>query len=216
MTRKDNFAVGEYYHCYNRGVDKRIVFNDAQDFDYFLTALELFNREESLGGMMEYRYPKNINILKDGKETKLANIFAFCLNPNHFHLVLQPNFDNGVQKLMQKIGTGYTLYFNKKYSRSGSLFQGRYKSAHVDTDQFLKHVLSYVSLNNEVHSGISQSKYRSNLHINSQYDKAWDDTLLIQLFGSLREFERFAKDKLPSILERKEKLRELKEDWYID
>ena len=216
MNRKDPFVTNEYYHCYNRGVDKRVVFLDAQDFDYFLTALELFNREDSLGGMMEYSYPANRKLAESSKVEKLVNIYAFCLNPNHYHLLLQPNFDHGIQKYMQKVNTGYTMYFNKKYERSGSLFQGRYKSSHISTDEYLKHILAYISLNNEVHTGIDHQNYRSNLTSGGKYKKVFDPSLIRDLFDSTKKFESYARKKLPYMVEQKETLREIKDNFYIE
>lgn len=217
MTRKDSFVAGEYYHCYNRGVDKRDVFLDRDDFSYFLTALDLFNCKDSLGGMMEYRYPKNVNSRKAKADDMLVNIIAYCLNPNHYHLLLQPNSDGGVQKFMQKINTGYTMYFNKKHVRSGALFQGRYKSSYVGDNEYFRHVLTYINLNNLVHSGIGKGMYRSSLQ---EYGAGsiCDYQIIEELFGTLQKFESFARSRLPLIKEQKRKLQELKnsENIYLE
>jgi len=67
--------------------------------------------------------------------------------PNHFHILIQENNDNGISKFMQKLSTGYTMYFNKRYERSGSLFQGKFKATHADEDRYLKYLFSYIHLN---------------------------------------------------------------------
>lgn len=147
--RKTNLANDEFYHIYNRGVDKRNVFEDKQDFFQFIQMLDHFNQEESLGSMEKYKYPKNIK--QRGLTSLLVEIIAYCLNNNHYHLILKQVADNGISKLMQKIGTGYTMYFNQKNDRVGSLFAGTFKSKHIDTDTYLNHVGVYVNLNNKVH-----------------------------------------------------------------
>jgi putative transposase len=67
--------------------------------------------------------------------------------PNHFHILITPLVKNGIEKYMQKLQTGYAMYFNQKYTRSGSLFQGTFKSRHLDTDEYLRYIYSYIHLN---------------------------------------------------------------------
>ncbi len=147
--RKEELSDGEIYHIYNRGVDKRITFEDKQDFFQFLQMLDLFNNEESCGGIDQYKYPKNLNQRNDNE--KLVEIIAYCLKKNHYHLLLRQIGEHGVSKFMQKIGTGYTKYFNQKNDRTGPLFSGGFKSKHVGTDEYLKGLSAYINLNNLVH-----------------------------------------------------------------
>ena len=145
--RKTPLVTGEHYHCFNRGVDKRVTFIDADDFQYFLDILFLFNQLESLGDMRTYRCREKYLSLVHGKTQKLVSISSYCVNPNHFHLLLKQEVDNGITDFMRKVGTGYTMYFNKKYERTGSLFEGKFKAKHLDTDEYLKYLFSYVHLN---------------------------------------------------------------------
>jgi REP element-mobilizing transposase RayT len=155
MPRRDHkFAIDEYYHCYNRGTDKRIIFNDAQDFSYFIKSLKAYNTTESLGKLRLST--------RDGK--KITEIIAYALLPNHFHLVLKEVVDGGISKLLQRTGIGYTMYFNQKYKRSGTLFQGSFKSKHIENDQDLRQVCAYVSNNNLIHAVYDSTKYRSELN----------------------------------------------------
>ncbi len=78
---------------------------------------------------------------------KLVNIGAYCLMPNHFHMIISGIEVGGISKFMQKLTTGYTMYFNKHHERSGSLFQGRYKAVHIDKDRYLKYLMVYIHLN---------------------------------------------------------------------
>jgi len=159
--RNHNFAVDEHYHCYNRGVDKRTIFLDQKDYGYFLRSLSAYNTSEVLGKM---RLQEN----KPAKEQPVT-VLCYCLLPNHFHMVLRNNCENGISKYMQRVGISYTMYFNKKYNRSGSLFQGTYKTKFIETDRDLKQVIGYVRFNQLVH-GIDDSKlYRSEINTADEF-----------------------------------------------
>lgn len=158
-NRNHVFATDEFYHCYNRGVDKRTTFIDAQDFSYFLKSAEAYNSVETLGKLRLY---ENLPARE-----KIVDIVSYCLLPNHFHFVLQEKTEHGISNFMSRVGTGYTMYFNEKYERSGALFQGVFKSKHLESDQDLRQVISYVAYNNIVHHISDQTKYRSGLNQNS-------------------------------------------------
>src|SRR3989338_3002128 len=128
-SRKVNFVKGEYYHIYNRGVDKRDIFTDKNDLQRFLQSMKEFNVKNPIGSLYENQFVKD----KLGSPSpKLVRFVAFCLNPNHYHFILTPLVEKGIEKFMQRLGGGYTLYFNEKYELSGSLFQGRFKSSHIN------------------------------------------------------------------------------------
>jgi putative transposase len=147
---------GGIYHIYNRGVDKRSIFNEDRDRWRFLQILGLFNSDKSeydrLWGMEKRGEGANMKTLKeylkDREDKSLVKVMADCLMNNHYHLILEEVTEGGISKFMQKIGTGYTMYFNKKYKRSGSLFQGNYKSIRVDKDLYLQYLLIYINLIN--------------------------------------------------------------------
>jgi putative transposase len=84
-------------------------------------------------------------------EERLVDVVAYCINSNHFHLLLRENKENGIATFMKKICTGYAMYFNKKNERSGILFQGRFKSVHVDSNDLLLYVSAYINCNSEIH-----------------------------------------------------------------
>jgi len=86
---------------------------------------------------------------------------SYCLLPNHFHIVLKELVEHGISKFMQRVACGYTMYFNEKYERSGGLFQGTFKSKHIDDDQGLRQVTAYVTYNHLVHSITNPLLYRS-------------------------------------------------------
>ncbi len=149
MQRKDNFVVGEYYHIYNRGIDKRVIFKSQFDYERFIMLLKVANSLESfrLDHLINHQH-KDINeILSMNTGEKLISIGAWCLMENHFHILLKEEIEGGISKFMKKLGTGYSMYFNIKYNRTGSLFGGPFKSKHISQDIYLKHLFGYIHLN---------------------------------------------------------------------
>ena len=143
------FAPNEWYHCFNRGVDKRKVFMNQADYERFLMLLYLANDRTPVH-ISENRYGTPATLAETMNKTKtseLVHIGAYCLMPNHFHLLLCEATEGGIASFMQKVGTGYTMYFNKKESRTGSLFEGRFKSRHVKDDRYMKRVANYIHAN---------------------------------------------------------------------
>lgn len=155
--RKTQLINNEFYHIYNRGVDKREIFLDNNDLLHFIDGLKEFNRPEPIGSLYENSYRKNKSGQLGSPASKLVDIVAYCINPNHFHLILKQNSDRGIEKFMQKLGTSYTKYFNNKNKRNGSLLQGRFKSKHVDNNEYLLYLSAYVNLNNKIH-GVPENK----------------------------------------------------------
>ncbi len=124
--RKITFTNNEVYHVYNRGVDKRNTFLIEKD---------------------HLRFMKSVDQFKNDKNNMFVEILAYCLMPNHFHLLIKQKSENGISIFMHKLGTGYTKYFNKKYNRSGSLFESTFKAKHVKNEEYYKHVSKYIHLN---------------------------------------------------------------------
>jgi putative transposase len=146
VSRNFKFAVGEYYHVYNRGVEKRVVFSDEFDYQRFLLLLLLANDEQSIEVQQLVRDNSIPQLLKQTREP-LVKVLAFSLMPNHYHLLIKESKENGISKFMQKVGTGYSMYFNLRNDRSGCLFQGRYKAKHAIDDRYLKYLFEYIHLN---------------------------------------------------------------------
>lgn len=142
MNRKHAFSEGEYYHIYNRGVDKRDIFLDNEDYRRFLFLLADANDKVALIER-EARRPGRKRRQKD----HLAAVGAYVLMPNHFHLLVKEIEEGGISKFMQKVMTGYVMYFNTKYARTGTLFGGRFQSRHVDSDTYLRYLYAYIHLN---------------------------------------------------------------------
>lgn len=144
--RKLQFITNDIYHIYNRGVEKRHIFLDDNDYFRFIHDLYEFNDmafagKFSHGVLSGTRFPIN----KDRQ--LLVEILAFALMPNHFHLLLKQKTDKGISNFMHKLGVGYTNYFNEKNNRVGPLFQGAFKAVALSNDIHFKFLPHYIHLN---------------------------------------------------------------------
>jgi len=143
------FEIGGYYHIFNRGVDKKIIFHDEEDVKYFLDRLTDFNNNKPVGGVWKQQFNKSKKLRSPASQ--LVDIIAYCLLPNHFHLLLKQTSDDGVAKFIQRVCTGYAKYYNKKYNRNGALFQGRFKATRLNGVGSLEMLSVYVNLNYKHH-----------------------------------------------------------------
>lgn len=151
MKRKVNFVEGEFYHLYNRGNSKQAIFLDDKDRDRFVKLLYLCNSNKSFN-FREDIVEKKIDVWDFDRGDQIVSIGAWVLMPNHFHVFTTPKpglgvVGNGVTIFIHKLLTSYSKYFNKKYDRTGGLFESRFKSAHADSDEYLKYLFSYMHLN---------------------------------------------------------------------
>lgn len=144
--RRTPFAVDEWYHCYNRSIEKRIAFGDHRDYHRFLELLYLANDETPLH-YEDVGRRKFEEVLSIPRGKRLVSVGAFCLMPNHFHLVLKEVTEGGISAFMRKLGTSYTMYFNVRYERVGNLFLRPFRSRHVSTDRHFQHLINYVHCN---------------------------------------------------------------------
>lgn len=146
--RRATFAPGEIYHIYNRGVDKREIFIEPHDWSRFQALLYLCNSKKPVDLQEHFREGLSFaEIFKTEKGSLLAHVGAYCLMPNHFHLMLREAEVGGISTFMRKLLTGYSMYFNKKHKRSGTLFQGPFQSKHVDNEPYMNWLFSYIHLN---------------------------------------------------------------------
>lgn len=187
MFRKTPFIPGEYYHIYNRGIDKRVIFKSVYDYQRFMMLLYVANNQDSLRLDDLLNQNKNnktyqeIFSIKRGKP--LVSIGAWCLMPNHFHILLREQVAGGISKFMKKIGTAYSMYFNIKHQRTGSLFGGPFKSKHIAKDLYLKHLFGYISLNP---LDIQFPEWEG--LVDKQNLKAWKEFLKKYLYSSFQDY----------------------------
>ena len=150
------YSSNSYYHIYNRGVEKRLIFQDKQDYTVFLSYLQTYlmakdieslTRQLSDPSLNSREKDKILNMLKLNNFVDEITLLAYCLMPNHFHFLLKQKDADSMDKFMNSLGTRYTMYFNKKYERVGSLYQDVYKAVLVFTDEQLLNVSHYIHKN---------------------------------------------------------------------
>lgn len=198
MRRKEIITTGEYYHILNRGVEKRTIFHQKADYKRFAESLEFFNTESP------------IEMRSDGKllpepGERLVDIVAYCLNSNHFHLLLKENKENGIATFMKKVCTGYAMYFNKKNDRSGVLFQGRFKSVHINANDSLLYISAYVNCNSEIHSIEKAENYpwcSFPEYLGIGKEKCQKD-IIVDQFKSINEYKTFCLEKVVGMKDKK-------------
>ncbi|MBK5215193.1 MAG: transposase [Candidatus Pacebacteria bacterium] len=216
--RKQPIITGEYYHIYNRGVDKRDVFSDKMDIRRFVESINEFNQVDVIGSLINLRKSKNIQKgPKALSEEPLVVIMVYCLNPNHFHFVLKQLEDGGISKFMQKLQSGYTSYFNVKNSRSGSLFQGTFKAQHIGSENYFNKTLGYVNKNYQVHNipedkkelvFASDYEYENN---NFKIVSKIEGNRILEIFGGVGGFKRHS-DEIVEIIRKERGKTSLLED----
>ncbi len=207
-----------YYHIYNRGVDKRRVFLNNKDFERFLLSMVEFNQVGLVGSLRDvlrfqssdYWNSSSRRTGMDQNDDKLVKIIAYCLLPNHFHLILQQLTEGGISKFLQKLMMGYTRYFNIRYNRSGVLFQGKTKSKPIDNDEYLIWLSAYINTNAEIHKIAKADKYRwSSWSYYTGQDRSYvplDVSKVLAKFSSKKEYRKYCRKLIPVWQERKEEL----------
>lgn len=132
------YDMDTFYHVYNRGVEKRKIFIDDNDYAVFLNLLKRYLDKEPVKDSKGREYDW---LAKD------LQLVAFCLMPNHFHLLIYQTELTAMTRLLRAVCTSYTSYFNKKYKRVGKLFQGHYKASRVQNETYLTYITRYIHRN---------------------------------------------------------------------
>lgn len=146
--KKVEFTEDSYYHVYNRGVDKRLIFMDNHDRMRFQRALYFFNDLRPVDmRLITKDAPLVIEGASFDQRKQLIDIGAYCLMPNHFHVLVKTRSQDGLSRFMKKLGTGYAMYFNKKHRRTGILFEGTFKAKLIENNEYLRHMSVYIHTN---------------------------------------------------------------------
>lgn len=151
MLRDAPFVVGESYHVFNRGAHKNKIFIDDGGYVRFLLLLHLANNTERVDMREILRKYKgeafSVIFEKEYPDKELVDILAYCLMPNHFHLVLRQKVEDGISLFLRRTMTGYAMYFNLSKKHSGTLFQGPAKSRLIDNESYFRYIFAYIHLN---------------------------------------------------------------------
>ncbi len=200
MASERSFVSQGFYHVYNRGVAKQLIFHDEADYRQFLRCLS-FYREESPTDSFSLA-KKNVNELEEllAKEptSALIVLHAYCLMPNHFHLLIEQKIEGGVSTYMRRVQLSYTRYYNTRYGRVGPLFQGVFKAVTITSDQQLLHVSRYIHFNPFVAKlSVDPLSYQwSSLsdYYEGRNSRLCQSEFLLTMTGSRDEYRRFVED----------------------
>jgi REP element-mobilizing transposase RayT len=156
--RKVKLVEHETYHVYNRGSFRHEIFHDLSDYERFLKILYLSNGTKRFKYKDLLKYGKNIYEYDKGDE--IVNVLTYVLMPNHFHLLIQikpfkkdkkqnisQNLDNNLSVFMKRVTSSYSMYYNRKYNKTGNLFEGKFKAEHVGDTNYFKYLFAYIHLN---------------------------------------------------------------------
>jgi len=193
--RKHKFITDQYYHIYNRGVDKRDVFMDKNDLNRFVLSIKEFNIINPIGSIqLSLKSKTDLYRLKN-EDKPLVSIVCFCINPNHFHFIIKQEVDGGISEFFKRLLGGYTKYFNQIHNRSGSLFQGRFKSKLIEDESYFLKIRPYVNTNYLVHD-IPPEKSHLILSSCQEYDSLIFNLVnkkeainLLDFYGSNKNFK---------------------------
>ncbi len=172
-----------YYHIYARGASRQDIFLEPADYYIFL---ELFRRYLS---PEEIRDNSGIPYAKLGDDIELL---CYCLMSNHFHLLVYQISEGAMQRLMRGVMTAYSRYFNKKYKRSGSLFESRYKASMIMSDEYLMHITRYIHLNPKQWRKYPYSSLSG--YLSSHTEDWWHEGRILELFPSRAAYGEFVAD----------------------
>ena len=218
----------EFYHVLNRGVDKRKIFMDDKDHFRFIHDLFEFNdvNPSDHAGYYSRKLKTQFADVDVGRQQigkkkdrtprqLLVKIHCFAMMSNHYHLLLSPVVENGISLFMKKLNGGYAKYFNEKYERSGALFQGKYKSVHIDNDRHFLFIPYYIHFNpldlkypewrnrdiKDLNGAIEYLKdYRWSSHLDylgiKNFPSVTQRETLLNNFGSIKEYTDALKGEL--------------------
>ncbi|MEK7513533.1 MAG: transposase [Patescibacteria group bacterium] len=149
--RREIFNNEEYYHTYNRSFNKKIIFSRERDKIRFIQLIKFCQLKVGC----KYSYwsrqtsKRQLEIIESVKENSgfIVKVIAYCVMPNHFHLLLQQLTDNGIIQMMTKLTNAYAHFFNLKYRGIGPVFEGRFKTVAVNSNEQLLHLSRYIHLN---------------------------------------------------------------------
>jgi len=143
------YEPGGFYHVYNRGVEKRNIFLDEDDYKKFIAFLKFYLIEPNLQGRtLKDENSKTVSPSRVGNNfCDEIELHAYCLMPNHFHMLIKQNDERSMVGFMQSLITKYVIYFNNKHNRVGGLFQGKYKTVRITSEEQYTYMSKYIHRN---------------------------------------------------------------------
>lgn len=176
------FIEDGWYHIYNRGVEKRTIFEDEKDYAIFLFFIKKYL---TLKWSEPLQSPHPL-----ASEIELT---TFCLMPNHFHLLIKQKNKNSISKFIKCLATNYSMYFNQRYERVGKLFQGVYRAVRVETDEELIHIHRYIHLNpQQINRNPFEYLFSSYPYYIGKQKSNWlHPNFILDILGSIEKYQEF-------------------------
>lgn len=188
------YVPDTYYHVYNRGWNKTEIFRDAEDYGYF---------EELLSRHLSIRPVKDTKSRERRHLRKVLDLVAYCLMPNHFHILVYQREERAITQLTSSVLTAYTMYFNRKYKRRGSLFESTYKAVPIIEGAQIMHITRYIHLNHRDYRNWPHSSYQDYLN----NPREWiAPSSILELFNTKGKYEEFIND-YSSMRQERERIR---------
>src|SRR3989344_2192701 len=204
---------GEYYHIFNRAVNKQIIFHDVSDYFRFLFLI-LYLQSPIIFQQLGRKVKEFVQsrALDSGEEDKIikkrrVELVAFCIMPNHFHLIVKELEEGGITAYMQRVLTAYSKYYNTKYAKSGHVFQGPYQAVHIKDDRQLLYLSAYIHRNpREISKWLNkEDKYPWSSYQDIISENRWDKLLLPDVlmgeFKNRKKYDEFVKTSPSKVLE---------------
>jgi len=191
-------APGEYYHICNRAVNKQTIFHDTRDYFRFLFLILYFQSPmvfQQLGRLVkDFVLSRALDIKGEVVKKRKIELVAFCIMPNHFHLIVKELEEAGIATHMQRVLTAYSKYYNTKYEKSGHVFQGPYRAIHISDDPQLKYLSAYIHRNpRELVGWLNKvDKYQWSSYQDYIGENRWGDLLVPDIvLGQFKNKERY-------------------------
>lgn len=190
MPRKHvvkQYKENGYYHVYNRGVNKQRLFFTDDDYSYFLMLFRRHLAAQQQHNKHGYPYPW----LKHEVE-----LLAFCLMPNHFHILVKQKSANGITRLMRSLGTAYSMYYKNQHNSVGHIFESQFKASRIHNENYLLHISRYIHLNPRNFQGWGYSSYRYYANSNITTPDWLNIEPMLALFENTN-YHKFCRDYMP-------------------
>ena len=211
--RKIKFQTDHYYHVFNRGVDKRNIFLDKNDYTRFIRSMHSFNQlkpTRSLYFLDNLKRQKGTESLNFRDSVPLIEIITYCLIPNHYHFLLKQITDGGVSEFIKRIATGYTTYFNQKNKRSGVLFQGPFKAVEIRSDGQLQKISCYINGNSEIHNITKATSWTWSSYmdyLNLRKGNLCNKNIILDQFKNIEEYKNLTTTIINDSKQQKEEIK---------
>lgn len=190
------FVNDHYYHIYNRGVEKKHIYQNQWDYIRFTKTIKYYQLEGPKQRLSKYLINQ---LLEPNPDKKIVEIICYCLMPNHFHFLVKQLKKGGITEFVSKLSNSYTKYFNTKYHRVGPLLQGEFKAVLVEADEQLIHLSRYIHLNPVVSlvvKDLNQHKWSSYHEYIENKNGICSKEDILGFFKSSKKYEKFVLDQV--------------------